>query len=70
MLGDLPKKMGDPGCLTLPCEFGNNMKIYALADSGASIYFMPYSFYQKLDIQKLKAKKMTIHMANRSVTQP
>ena len=46
------------------------MKVNALADSRASINLMPYSFYQKLEIQKMRAKKMTIHMANRSVTQP
>ncbi|KAL7606842.1 hypothetical protein Lser_V15G20544 [Lactuca serriola] len=60
--------MGDPGCLSLPCEFGNNLKTYALADSGANINLMPFSFYQKQNIQKMKATKMTIHMANRSVT--
>ncbi|KAL7600436.1 hypothetical protein Lser_V15G26627 [Lactuca serriola] len=69
VLGELPKKMGDPGRLTFPCEFGNNLKTYDLADSGASINLMPYSFYQKLNIQKMKTTKMTIHMANRSVTQ-
>ncbi|XP_023756191.1 uncharacterized protein LOC111904690 [Lactuca sativa] len=45
-------------------------RAYALADSGASINLMLYSFYQKLNIQKMKATKMTIHMANRSVTHP
>ncbi|XP_023742593.1 uncharacterized protein LOC111890738 [Lactuca sativa] len=62
--------MGDPGCLTLPCEFGNNLKTYALDDSGASINLMPYLFYHKMNIKKMKATKMTIHMANRSVTHP
>ncbi|KAL7593873.1 hypothetical protein Lser_V15G35352 [Lactuca serriola] len=62
--------MGDPGCPSLPCEFGNNLKTYVLADSGARINLMPYSFYQKLNIQKIKATKMTIHMANQSVTHP
>ncbi|XP_023747601.1 uncharacterized protein LOC111895768 [Lactuca sativa] len=70
MLGEIPKKMGDPGRLTLPCKFGNNLNAYALADSRASINLMPYSFYQNLNIQKMKATKMTIHMANRSVTDP
>ncbi|XP_023746643.1 uncharacterized protein LOC111894774 [Lactuca sativa] len=70
VLGEIPKKMGDNGHLTLPCEFGNNINIYAVADSRARINLMPYSFYQKLNIQKLKVTKMTIHMANRSVTQP
>ncbi|XP_023747470.1 uncharacterized protein LOC111895625 [Lactuca sativa] len=60
----IPRKMRDPGRLTLPCKFGNNMKTYALADSGASINLMPYSFYQKLDLPDLKATRMTIHMAN------
>ncbi|KAL7600940.1 hypothetical protein Lser_V15G25757 [Lactuca serriola] len=62
--------MGDPGCLTLPCEFGNNLKTYAPADYGASINLMPYSFYHKLNIKKMKDTKMTIHMANRSVNHP
>ncbi|XP_023741564.1 uncharacterized protein LOC111889651 [Lactuca sativa] len=62
--------MGDLGRLTLPCEFGNNLKTYALADSGASINLMPYSFYQKLNIEKMTATKMTIHMANFLVTHP
>ncbi|KAL7601030.1 uncharacterized protein LOC111910598 [Lactuca sativa] len=70
ILGEIPKKMGDPGRLTLPCDFGNNLKTYDLADSGASIYLIPFSFYQKLNIQKMKATKMTIHMANHSVTHP
>ncbi|XP_023747688.1 uncharacterized protein LOC111895867 [Lactuca sativa] len=70
VLGELPKKIGDPGRLTLPCEFGNNLKTYASADSGASINLMPFSFYKMLNIQKMKATKMTIHIENRSVTQP
>ncbi|KAL7604989.1 hypothetical protein Lser_V15G15101 [Lactuca serriola] len=70
VLGELPKKMGDLRRLTLPCEFGNNTKTYALADSGASINLMPFSFSQKLNLPDLKATRMTIHMANRSVTHP
>ncbi|XP_023748839.1 uncharacterized protein LOC111897104 [Lactuca sativa] len=70
VLGELPKNMGDPGRLTLPCEYGNNLQTYALADSGAGINLMPFSFYKKLNTPKLKATRMTIHMANHSVTQP
>ena len=33
MLNRLPKKKGDPGSLTLPCQFGNLAAIHALADS-------------------------------------
>ncbi|XP_023734276.1 uncharacterized protein LOC111882144 [Lactuca sativa] len=58
VLGEIPKKMGDLGHLTLPCEFGNKLKTYALADSGTSINLIPFSFYQKLNIQKMKGTKM------------
>ncbi|KAL7591788.1 hypothetical protein Lser_V15G34232 [Lactuca serriola] len=34
MLNKLPKKMGDPGMLTFPCQFGNLATSYALVDSG------------------------------------
>ncbi|KAL7605792.1 uncharacterized protein LOC111906878 [Lactuca sativa] len=70
IMEELPKNMGDLGRLTLPCEFGNNLKTYTLADSGAIINLMPYSFNQKLNLPGLKATRMTIYMANRSVTHP
>ena len=53
----IPTKVGDLDRLTLPCEFGNNMKTFALSDSGASINLMPYSFYRKLNLQKLKTTR-------------
>ena len=62
--------MGDHGRLTLPCEFENNMKTFALADFGAIINLMPFSFYQKLNLPGFKATRMTIHMAIRLVTHP
>lgn len=62
--------MGDPVRLTLPCEFGNGTSTFMLADLGGSINLMSFSFYQKLELPELKATKMTIHMANRSVTYP
>lgn len=33
MLNKLPNNMGDPGILTLPCQFGNLATSHALADS-------------------------------------
>ena len=57
MLKKLPKKMGDPGMLTLPCQFGNLATSYALADSGASVNLMPYSF-----------SKITLRVGDESVT--
>lgn len=43
---------------------------FALADPGASINLMPYSFYQKISLPKLKDTGMTIHMENHYVTHP
>ncbi|XP_023771357.1 uncharacterized protein LOC111920009 [Lactuca sativa] len=66
----LPIKMGDLGQLTLPCEFGNMTSINALADLGASINLMPYSFYQKLKLPKFQDTRMTIRMSDHSTTYP
>lgn len=41
----LPKNMGDPGRLTIPCQSGNLEVMQALMDFGASIKLMSYSFY-------------------------
>ncbi|XP_023771566.1 uncharacterized protein LOC111920200 [Lactuca sativa] len=70
MLNDLPKKKGDPGSLTLPCQFGNLATIHALADSGASVNLMPYSFFKKLDLPEPRPVRMAIHLANKTVTFP
>ncbi|KAL7612060.1 hypothetical protein Lser_V15G07069 [Lactuca serriola] len=58
MLNKLPKKKGDPGSLTLPCQFGNMATIHALADSGASVNLMPYSFFKKLDLPEPRPIRM------------
>ncbi|XP_052627025.1 uncharacterized protein LOC128133572 [Lactuca sativa] len=70
MLNKLPKKKGDPGSLTLPCQFGNLAAIHALADSGASVNLMPYSFFKKLDLPEPRPIRMAIHLANKTVTFP
>ncbi|KAI3780136.1 hypothetical protein L2E82_10074 [Cichorium intybus] len=70
MLNKIPKKLTDPGSFTIPCQFGNLTLSHALADSGASINLMPYSFYSKLDLPEPKPTRMAIHLANKSVTYP
>ncbi|XP_023764512.1 uncharacterized protein LOC111913024 [Lactuca sativa] len=70
MMNKLPKKKGDPGSLTLPCQFGNLATIYTLADSGASVNLMPYSFFKKLDLPKPRPICMSINLANKKVTFP
>ncbi|GJZ01536.1 reverse transcriptase domain-containing protein [Tanacetum coccineum] len=42
----------------------------ALADLGASINLMPYSFYVKLSLGTLKPTKISIRLANRSFQYP
>ncbi|XP_023772429.1 uncharacterized protein LOC111921071 [Lactuca sativa] len=63
-------KIGDPSQLTFPCEFGNSTSINALANSGESINLMPYSFYKKLGLPRLQDMKMTLRMADHTITNP
>ncbi|KAL7606448.1 uncharacterized protein LOC111914573 [Lactuca sativa] len=41
---------------------------HALANSGASVNLMPYSFYKKLNLPKLRPIRTTIHLSNNTVT--
>ncbi|KAI3739925.1 hypothetical protein L2E82_30338 [Cichorium intybus] len=70
MMKNLPEKVGDPGGLHLPCTFGNHASSYGLADLGASINLMPYSFYKKLNLPEPKPVQMAINLANKAVTYP
>ncbi|XP_023748304.1 uncharacterized protein LOC111896568 [Lactuca sativa] len=70
MLNKLPKNMGDPGSLTLTCQFGNLATSYALDDSGASVNLMPYSFFKKLNVPEPRPIRMAIHLAKKTVTFP
>ncbi|GJV19404.1 reverse transcriptase domain-containing protein [Tanacetum coccineum] len=42
----------------------------ALADSGASINLLPHSIYKKLGLEALTPTRMTLELANRSITHP
>ncbi|KAD3068394.1 hypothetical protein E3N88_36274 [Mikania micrantha] len=55
---------------TIPCLFGDDVRRYALADSGASINLMPYSLYEKLALGDLSPTRMTLSLADRSVKCP
>ncbi|XP_035838821.1 uncharacterized protein LOC118486458 [Helianthus annuus] len=50
----LPKKLTDPGIFTISCLFGCDVQNHALANLGASINLMPYSFYEKPGLCDLK----------------
>lgn len=47
ILEGIPRKMGNPGHLPLPCEFENSTKTFDLDDFGASISLMSYFFLSK-----------------------
>ncbi|GKF62043.1 reverse transcriptase domain-containing protein, partial [Tanacetum coccineum] len=42
----------------------------ALADSGARINLLPHSIYKQLGFEALKPTRMTLELANRSITHP
>ncbi|KAJ0438459.1 putative retrotransposon gag domain, aspartic peptidase domain superfamily [Helianthus annuus] len=69
-LNKLPEKLTDPGVFTIPCLFGSGVENHALADLGASINLMPYSFYEKLGLGELKPSRMTLSLADKSVKYP
>ncbi|XP_042016328.1 uncharacterized protein LOC121764359 [Salvia splendens] len=66
----LPAKMQDPGSFTIECTIGNCFVGNALCDLGASINLMPLSFFNKLNIGKLRSTSITLQMADRSVAYP
>ncbi|KAD6119860.1 hypothetical protein E3N88_11131 [Mikania micrantha] len=70
ILNKLPEKLADPGMFTIPCLFGDDVRRYALADSGASINLMPYSLYEKLALGDLSPTRMTLSLVDRSVKCP
>ncbi|GJV10288.1 reverse transcriptase domain-containing protein [Tanacetum coccineum] len=70
LLKKLPEKLGDPGKFLIPCEFLGMEICYALADLGASINLMPLSIWKKLSLPELSPTRMTLELANRSITYP
>nr|GEZ51329.1 reverse transcriptase domain-containing protein [Tanacetum cinerariifolium] len=70
ILNKLPKKLGDPGKFSIPCEFPGMDECLALADLGASINLMPLSVWEELSLSKLTPTCMTLELADRSVSKP
>ncbi|GJR62806.1 reverse transcriptase domain-containing protein [Tanacetum coccineum] len=70
LFNKVPKKLDDPGKFLIPCIL-QDLEVYnSLANSGASINLMPLSIYEKLGIGPLKPTRMTLELANQSVTFP
>ncbi|KAK2410681.1 hypothetical protein QL285_046032 [Trifolium repens] len=66
----LPPKLKDPGSFTIPCSIGELKIGRALCDLGASINLMPLSMMKKLNCGEPKPTKMTLTLADRSITYP
>nr|GEZ35651.1 reverse transcriptase domain-containing protein [Tanacetum cinerariifolium] len=70
LLKKLPKKLGDPGKFLIPCDFLGMDVCHALADLGASINLMPLFIWKKLSLPELNLTRMTLELADRSITRP
>ncbi|GKE37285.1 reverse transcriptase domain-containing protein, partial [Tanacetum coccineum] len=70
LLKKLPEKLGDPGKFLIPCNFSRMDVCHALADLGASINLMPLSIWKNLSLPELTPTRMTLELADRSITRP
>ncbi|GJX81259.1 reverse transcriptase domain-containing protein [Tanacetum coccineum] len=70
ILKKLPEKLGDPGKFLIPCDFQRMVECSALADLGASINLMPLSVWKKISLPELTSTRMTLELADRSITRP
>ncbi|GKB89138.1 reverse transcriptase domain-containing protein [Tanacetum coccineum] len=70
LLKKLPEKLGDPGKFLIPCNFSGMDVCHALADLGTSINLMPLSIWKKLSLPELTPTRITLELADRSITHP
>ena len=67
---NLPLKMQDPGSFTIPYTIGNYELGKALCDFRASINLIPLSVVKILGLGDHTSTTMTLHMADRIMSQP
>ncbi|GJV83393.1 reverse transcriptase domain-containing protein [Tanacetum coccineum] len=70
IMNKVPEKLEDPGNFLISCALQELDRTSALADSGASINLLPHSIYKQLGLGALKPTRMTLELANRSITHP
>nr|GEW76992.1 hypothetical protein [Tanacetum cinerariifolium] len=68
LLNKVLEKLRDPEKFLIPCILQDLEVCNSLADFRASINLMALSIYEKLGIGPLKPTRMTLELANRSVT--
>ena len=66
----LPPKHKDPGSVTIPCSIGSVSVGKALIDLGASINLMPLSMCRRLGELEIMPTRMTLQLADYSITRP
>ena len=66
----LPPKHKDPGVVTIPCSIGEVAIGKALIDLGASINLMSLSMCRRLGEIEIMPTRMTLQLADRSITRP
>nr|GEX64756.1 peptidyl-prolyl cis-trans isomerase CYP19-3 [Tanacetum cinerariifolium] len=70
LLKKLPEELGDPGKFLIPCDFSGLDVCHALADLSASINLMPLTIWKKFSLPELTPTRMTLKLADRSITRP
>ncbi|GJY74912.1 reverse transcriptase domain-containing protein [Tanacetum coccineum] len=70
LLKKLPEKLGDPDKFLIPCDFPGMVECLALADLGASINLMPLSVWKKISLPDHTSTRMTLELADRTITRP
>ncbi|XP_071688185.1 uncharacterized protein [Rutidosis leptorrhynchoides] len=65
---NLPPKIGDCGHFLIPCNVNGSEMLTSLADSGASINFMPYSIYKRLGFGDLSPTTMGVKLIDQSIS--
>ncbi|GJS78148.1 reverse transcriptase domain-containing protein, partial [Tanacetum coccineum] len=70
LLKKLPEKLGDPDKFLIPCDFPRMDVCHALANLGASINLMPLFIWKKLSLPELTPTRMTLELADQSITRP
>ncbi|GKC08212.1 reverse transcriptase domain-containing protein [Tanacetum coccineum] len=70
IMNKVPEKLEDPGKFLILCALQELDRTNALADSGASINLLPHSIYKQLGLGSLTPTRMTLELANCSITHP
>jgi len=66
----LPPKFKDLGSITVPCSIGSVSLGKTLIDLGASINLMSLSMCRRIGNLKIDPTRMTLQLADRSITRP